>query len=341
MTAREMLKAAPAVHMVPECERAPAAFKDRIVLTCTGVHQRFGDNKVLHDIDLQIGRGEIVSIVGQSGCGKSTLFNAILGSVEPTSGTIVTHSSRGETLPVKGLHPDRGLVDQGYALFPHLTAQENVALGLRFKNTNMAQRIFRRGKFNRFEREHLQQAAALLSEFGLAQALHKLPTELSGGMRQRVAIAQALITKPRILLLDEPFGALDPTTRKDMQRMLLRIYQGNLDAKRNGEVIPTTIIIVTHELTEALIVGDRVIGLSRFYDHRSLGHATHPGATVVYDDVAPICTADSIPPDEFFKDQYDEIQRIVFDKEATQLATDNIRFWPKAGRGEVEGVMAL
>jgi NitT/TauT family transport system ATP-binding protein len=205
----------------------------------------------------------------------------------------------------------------------------------------MLERFFRPMRFRAKQRDHRREAANLLQEFGLGEALERYPSAMSGGMCQRVAIAQALITKPRILLLDEPFGALDEATRKDMQRMLLRIYQINLEARKRGEVPPYTVVIVTHELTEALIVGDRVIGVSQFWDWKSEGkYDRHPGATIVYDDAAPVCMPDAIPDNDFFKAQREEIHETVFDPSETRLAADNIRFWKRAAVGDVQGVMA-
>jgi NitT/TauT family transport system ATP-binding protein len=318
-----------------------AAYKDRIVLTCKGINHRFGDKRILSDVNLEIGRGEIVAFVGESGCGKSVLLRAIVGTHPPTEGSIIMRSSRGEFIAVDGPGPDRGIVYQRYSLFPHLTAQENVALGLAFDRTTLPERVFQPGKFKRLERAHLQEAAQILIDFGLQDSLERYPTEMSGGMCQRVAIAQALITKPRLLLMDEPFGALDEATREELQRMLLRLYEGNLKAVKAGEPAPVTIVIVTHELNEALYVGDRVVGLSKYWDYKSHGHKEFPGATIVYDDAAPVCTSDGKRDFAPFDAQREEISRIVYDKDPTRLSETNLRFWKRVATGDVEGVMAL
>ena len=142
--------------------------------------------------------------------------------------------------------------------------------------TNLPYRFLLYPKWRRLRHEHMEQAAALLEQVDLARAMKLYPGNMSGGMRQRVAVAQALIMKPEIILLDEPFGALDEATREDLQCMLLGLYQENLAALQKNEKPPYTILIVTHELNEAIYVGDRVIGLSQYWDWKAEGFRNAP-----------------------------------------------------------------
>nr|WP_306268564.1 ABC transporter ATP-binding protein [Pararhizobium sp. IMCC3301] len=192
---------------------------------------------VLEGIDLDIAENQFVSLVGRSGCGKTTLLNIIAGLEAPSTG-IVQINGR----DVKGPGQGQGVVFQQHALFPWLTAQANVEFGFRTARMSKA--------------EQRDQAEELLSLVGLEQASNRYPRELSGGMQQRVAIARALALDPDILLMDEPFGALDELTRIEMQQELLRIW----------EVRKKTVVFVTHSINEALILSDRVVLL-----------APHPG----------------------------------------------------------------
>jgi NitT/TauT family transport system ATP-binding protein len=179
--------------------------------------------------------GELVAIVGPSGCGKSTLLRIIAGlppHFPPTAG-----AARVFGKPIQSAGPDRGLVDQKYSLLPHLTVLENIAFGLRLRGLGRADR--------------LAQAREWVNKVGLEGAETKYPSELSGGMQQRVAIAATLILKPRILLMDEPFGALDPRIRMRMQELLIRLWQ-----EQEG-----TVFLVTHSVEEAVYLGDRVFVL--------------------------------------------------------------------------------
>ncbi len=185
---------------------------------------------VLENIDLQVCPGEFVSIVGASGCGKSSLLRLIVGLENEYQGDILLDGQ-----PVRGTSLERGLVFQDHRLFPWKTVEQNVALAL--KN----QRLSKKEKAE-LVAEHL----ALVNLTGFEQAY---PHQLSGGMAQRAAIARALITKPKVLLLDEPFGALDALTRVHLQRELQRIWVQQR----------STMIMVTHDVEEALYLGDRVI----------------------------------------------------------------------------------
>lgn len=186
--------------------------------------------QVLKDIDLQVLPGEFVCIVGASGCGKSSLLRLIVGLEQDYAGHIHLDGER-----VQGTSLDRGLVFQDHRLFPWKTVEQNVALALK---------PLRLGK-----REKAERVAEHLALVGLQGFEHAYPHQLSGGMAQRAAIARALITRPKLLLLDEPFGALDALTRIHLQRELQRIWlqQGS------------SMIMVTHDVEEALYLGDRVI----------------------------------------------------------------------------------
>jgi NitT/TauT family transport system ATP-binding protein len=184
----------------------------------------------VHDIDLTIGRGELVCLLGPSGCGKSTLLNAIAGFLTPTSGRITV-----DGVSKAGPGPDRGMVFQEYALFPWMTVSENVAFGLRIQRREPGEVRRRTGE--------------LLELLGLADFADRFPKDLSGGMRQRVAIARVLAIDSPILLMDEPFGALDALTRRSLQDQLLALWA------KFGK----TIVFVTHSIDEALYLADRIV----------------------------------------------------------------------------------
>jgi ABC-type nitrate/sulfonate/bicarbonate transport system ATPase subunit len=176
--------------------------------------------------------GELVTIVGPSGCGKSTLLRIVAGlkpHFPPTSGEALVLGK-----PVQEAGPDRGLVDQKYSLLPHLTVVENVAFGLRLRGVP--------------RRERIPRAQEWIKKVGLEGNEQKYPSELSGGMQQRVAIAATLILQPRILLMDEPFGALDPGIRLRMQELLIELWKEQ----------QSTVFLVTHSVEEAVYLGDRV-----------------------------------------------------------------------------------
>ena len=316
---------------------------ERIVLECTGLHHAFGANRVLHDLNLRIVQGEIVALVGPSGCGKSTLLRMILGTLRPNRGRVTVYaSSHGERVGKVVRKPgrDRGIVYQRYSLFPHLTALENVAFGLMLDQTAIPFRTFHPLRWRALRKQHRGESRALLEKLGLGRALHNYPHELSGGMRQRVAIAQALILKPAILLLDEPFGALDEATREDLQRMLLELYAENVEAVRQRRPPLYTILIVTHELNEAIYVGDRVLGLSQYWDWQGEGHETYPGASIVYDDRAPVFQVEEERDYHRFLTQKQEILRSTFDPAVRQRREDWLKFWERVQSGQADGIHA-
>ena len=189
---------------------------------------------VLHDINLQIRAGEFVAIVGFSGSGKTTLVSAIAGLIEPDAGTITV-----DGVPIAGAGPDRGVVFQSYSLMPWLSVHGNIALAV-----NQVLRAWPKAK----REAHIRKYIELV---GLGHAAHKRPAELSGGMRQRVAVARALAASPDILLLDEPLSALDALTRANLQDEILRIWEQ--DRK--------TVILITNDVDEGLLMADRVIPL--------------------------------------------------------------------------------
>jgi NitT/TauT family transport system ATP-binding protein len=184
----------------------------------------------LDGIDLEVARGELVCLLGPSGCGKSTLLNAIAGFSPPTAGEVVAGGRR-----VLAPGPDRAMVFQEYALFPWMTVERNVAFGLELKGEP--------GPAVR------QRVHALLRQLGLFEFRDRFPKDLSGGMRQRVAIARVLAIDPPMLLMDEPFGALDALTRRNLQDELLRIWAE----------LGKTIVFVTHGIEESIYLADRVV----------------------------------------------------------------------------------
>jgi NitT/TauT family transport system ATP-binding protein len=190
--------------------------------------------RAIEHIDLDIASGEFLCLLGPSGCGKSTLLSALAGHIPVVNGRLELD---GEA--IRGPSPERGLVFQQHTLFPWKKVAGNVAFGLKMKGV---------GKVERERRAH-----DLLQLVGLSGFEQKYPLQLSGGMQQRVEIARALINEPRVLLMDEPFGALDAQTRWTMQQLLLEVWAS----------IRTTIVFVTHDIDEALFLADRVLVMSR------------------------------------------------------------------------------
>ncbi|OBB10458.1 ABC transporter ATP-binding protein [Mycolicibacterium setense] len=186
---------------------------------------------VLDGFDLQIKDGEFISLLGPSGCGKSTFLNILAGLETYNRGSVLIDGK-----PVDGVNKTVGVVFQAYALFPWLTAQKNVEAGLKIRGVPKAERR--------------ERAATVLRTVGLEAAAHRLPHQLSGGMRQRVAIARVLAYEPEILVFDEPFAALDAQTREFLQGELLRIWEVGETKK--------TILFVTHSIDEAIFLSDRI-----------------------------------------------------------------------------------
>lgn len=285
-------------------------------LRIESVSQWFGDKKVLYDIDLKITAGQIVAVVGPSGCGKSTLLRAILGTHPAKAGQIYAEE-RLVTEPSR----DVGIVYQHYSLYPFLKAVDNVALGLMLDETSTPFRVFQFFKWRKLRRQHLEKSYEFLKKVDLEHAANLYPHEMSGGMRQRVAIAQALIMRPKILLLDEPFGALDESTREELQLMLLHLYQENVEAKKREQTPPNTILIVTHELNEAFYVSDRIVGLSQYHSEGNLG------ATIVYDKPSPIFHPNDPKEFKIFEDQKEELRSVVLNETSRRHRDEFVTFW--------------
>jgi NitT/TauT family transport system ATP-binding protein len=290
-------------------------------LEVRNVSHRFGDFPVLDQINLKIWPGQIVAIVGPSGCGKSTLLKAILGTHPPSEGQILADGE-----PVTGPTRNVGIVYQQYSLYDFLTAEGNVAFGLKLDQSTFFSRLFLFPKYLNQRQKHLAQAREFLEQVGLEHACGKYPGEMSGGMKQRVAVAQALIMRPKVVLLDEPFGALDEAMREELQYMLLRFYQENLQRKREGKRPQYTILMVTHELNEAIFVADRVIGMSRFHTEGN------KGAAIVYDKPCPVFHPDDPRDYSRFIDQREELRRAVFDEEYIKDRNKYVTFWNDLSR---------
>lgn len=313
-----------------------------MLLNISNVSHWFGEKKVLNNVGLQIAEGQFVALVGPSGCGKSTLLKGILGTHPPLAGAISVDG-------VQQLRPSRrvGIVYQQYTLAPWLTALKNVALGPKLDQTEILQRVFRPFWWYKLRKKHLAEARQLLEDLGLGNARDVYPKKLSGGMRQRVAIAQALIMKPQILLLDEPFGALDEATREELQMMLLHLYQENIEAKKVGKSPPHTVVFVTHELNEAFYLADRVIGLSQYWvrpnaDHgHTYGYAENGsgvGATVMFDKAAPVFTPGDPRDFSRFADLKATLRKVVFDDSTFQDPDEHVTFWSDLAEGQGTGV---
>ncbi|WP_281164588.1 ABC transporter ATP-binding protein [Liquorilactobacillus sicerae] len=196
-------------------------------------HTKNGDVQALSDINLTVHDKEFVSIIGRSGCGKSTLLRIIGGLENASEGEVKCHSRE-----IDGPGPDRGMVFQHYSLFPWMTVKKNVEFGLRQKGID--------------KKDRAEIAEKYINLVGLKEFEELYPKNLSGGMQQRVALARGLANDPEVLLLDEPFGALDMQTREDMQDLLLDIWQKS----------PKTIVMVTHDVEEAILLANRVVIMS-------------------------------------------------------------------------------
>ena len=197
-------------------------------------HSQNGDVTAIDHVNLQVEESEFVMIVGPSGCGKTTLINMIGGLDEATSGQVILDGKE-----IEGPGPDRGMVFQGYSLFPWLTVLKNVEFGMKMRKVPAEERI--------------RKAMEYIKLVGLEGFENALPKQLSGGMKQRVAIARTLANEPEMLLMDEPFGALDAQTRVVMQELLAKISRETR----------TTILFITHDIDEAVLLGDRIYVMSR------------------------------------------------------------------------------
>jgi nitrate/nitrite transport system ATP-binding protein len=213
------------------------AFLEAIDL-CKSFPSASGTRDVLGRASLTVARGEFVAIVGMMGCGKSTFLNLLAGLTTPDSGDI-----RIDGAPMRGVRPDAAVVFQNYSLLPWFSAFENVRLAVR-------------ARFPDWDRERQRaRAQQTLELVGLGNALHRRPSQLSGGMRQRVAIARAFAIAPEILLLDEPFGALDALTRATLQQELVKLCAASQR--------PVTVVMITNNVEEAILLSDRIVPMTR------------------------------------------------------------------------------
>ncbi|MGN0690116.1 MAG: ABC transporter ATP-binding protein [Oscillospiraceae bacterium] len=193
----------------------------------------------LEDVSFSVEQGEFVSVIGSSGCGKSTLLSILEGINSPTSGEVLIDGKK-----VDGTGTDRGVVFQHYSLFPWMTARKNIAFGVKQAKKNLSRP------------DRYKVADEFLDKVGLADFGNKYPSQLSGGMQQRVAIARALAMDTDILLMDEPFGAIDAKNRTILQELLLELWEGD----KSGE--KKTVVFVTHDIDEAILLSDRIVMMS-------------------------------------------------------------------------------
>ncbi len=232
------------------------------MLQAKNLWKKYGANIVLERLNISVNTGEFITMVGTSGCGKSTFLKMLLGMEAPSAGELLLDN---QPIPSE---PDqsRGIVFQQYSVFPHLSVLENVILAREFEGSAIFGKLFGSAK-----RKVIEEAKQLLDSVGLSAALDRYPHELSGGMKQRLAITQALIRKPRILLLDEPFGALDPGIRADMHQLILKLWrEHNL-----------TVFMVTHDLSEGFYLGTRLWVFDKL---RRDPHSPEAyGASITYD----------------------------------------------------------
>lgn len=190
----------------------------------------------LKDVSFSVDNGEFISVIGASGCGKSTLLSVLEGLNSPTNGVVTIDGKQ-----IEGTGSERGVVFQQYSLFPWMTAQKNVAFGIKQANKKISRE------------KRLELADEYLDKVGLKEFKNKFPSQLSGGMQQRVAIARALAMDTKILLMDEPFGAIDANNRANLQELLLTVWEGS------GQKDKKTVVFVTHDIDEAIFLSDRIV----------------------------------------------------------------------------------
>ncbi|EXJ11111.1 MULTISPECIES: ABC transporter ATP-binding protein [Nitrincola] len=232
------------------------------MITAKNIWKRYNDQVVLERINISVNEGEFVTLVGASGCGKSTFLKMLLGIESPSTGDLLLDNQPIRTEP----DSDRGIVFQHYSVFPHMTVLENVMAARAFARKGFSGYLFGQAK-----RDARTAALEILEQVGLSHAITRYPHELSGGMRQRLAIAQALLGKPRILLLDEPFGALDPGIRADMHQLVLDLWR----------TYKLTVFMVTHDLKEGFYLGTRLWVFDKVRHDPQAPSAY--GATITYD----------------------------------------------------------
>ena len=236
-------------------------------ISVRNVWKEYGGRVVLERLTFEIAPRSFVAVVGPSGCGKTTFLRMLMSEEQPSRGRILLDGEPLRPEPTA----DRGVVFQRYSVFPHLTVLGNVILGPELAASPFLGRLFGRAR-----RRVVEEARALLDEVGLAAAERSYPAQLSGGMQQRLALAQALARRPRILLLDEPFGALDPGIRADIHALMQRLWRET----------KMTVVMVTHDISEAFRLGTRVIAFER--STRAEQEPDRYGAVTTYDiDVWP------------------------------------------------------
>jgi len=232
------------------------------LITIKNLWKQYGDNIVLEKISLNIEEGEFCTLVGPSGCGKTTFLKMLLGQETPTRGTFLLE---GKPFPQEP-SLERGIVFQRYSVFEHLSVLGNVMFAMELKDSKFFGRLF--GEKRKKAKES---AMAMLDAVGLGDSANKYPSELSGGMQQRLSIAQSLVNKPKILLLDEPFGSLDPGIRADMHALILDLWKKH----------KLTVVMVTHDLHESFYLGSRLLVFDKV---RNDPHAPNAyGACITYD----------------------------------------------------------
>ncbi|UYF98610.1 MULTISPECIES: ABC transporter ATP-binding protein [unclassified Halomonas] len=232
------------------------------LLTAKRLEKHYGHHVVLENLNFEVDEGEFVTLVGASGCGKTTFLKMLLGTENASKGELALDGCPIPNEP----GPDRGVVFQKYSVFPHLTVLGNVMMAEELEASPLLGKSFGRAR-----RRAIENARARIDEVGLSHALNKYPHELSGGMQQRLAIAQALMMRPRILLLDEPFGALDPGIRQDMHALITKLWAEQ----------KLTIFMITHDLKEAFELGTRLWVFDKTRHDPQAPEAY--GATITYD----------------------------------------------------------
>ncbi len=231
-------------------------------VTAKGIWKSYGEHVVLENVNLEVAEHEFVTIVGASGCGKTTFLKMLLGIDTPSRGSLLIDGKPIVPEPT----PERGIVFQRYSLFPHLTVLQNVLLGLELERSRILGRLFGTSR-----RNAVATATRLLESIGLASSKDKYPAQLSGGMQQRLSIAQSVIRRPKILLLDEPFGALDPGITLDLHKLILELWAAN----------EMTIFMITHDIKESFQLGTRLLVFDKVRHDPQAPDAY--GARVTYD----------------------------------------------------------
>ena len=232
------------------------------LIKAKNIWKNYGENIILERVNFSMNSGEFCTLVGPSGCGKSTFLRMLLGIEQPSRGELFFEDKEYPKEP----SDDRGIVFQRYSTLSHLNVIDNVIIGLEFKKSPFFGKLFGKAK-----KEAYEKADEILKAVGLYHSRDKFPHELSGGMKQRLSIAQSLVKEPKLLLLDEPFGALDPGISKDMHELLLDIH-----SKLNFGVV-----MVTHDISEAFKLGTRVLVFDKIKE--DVEFPNRYGSTIVND----------------------------------------------------------